>query len=128
MKTNHKPKILVIEKTAGDLEIFKRFLQDKYHVTGASDFNMAWEHLLDSSFDGVITDPYIIKEDVQEYLNIIRESFYEGPVIALTDYLTGNFSVDRDKFLKAGYVDLITKPFDREKLFAALEKHVLNKK
>ena len=61
-----------------------------------------------------------------EAVKLIREmpGYCDTPVIALTAYAMPG---DREKFLEAGCSDYIAKPFNKNELYAKLEKLLKNR-
>ncbi len=91
------------------------------HVTVANNGVEAVRAVAETEFDAVLMDIQMPEMGGVEATEKIRSDgrFAELPIIAVTAHA---MSDERDKFLKAGMNDRITKPIDPSNLFSTLEK------
>lgn len=97
------------------------------HVTVANNGLEAVEAVNARDWDAVLMDMQMPEMSGYEATEVIRKNpkFQKLPIIAMTAHaMTG----DKEKCLKAGMDDYITKPFEPEQLFAVLGKWIAPKK
>ena len=93
------------------------------NVDTAENGLMALEKLREKSYDGVLMDVQMPEMDGIETVKRMRSDLKltAVPVIAMT---ANALSGDREKCLKAGMDDYLSKPIDSRKLLAVLKKHI----
>lgn len=113
-------KILVVEDNEINQQVIKEILENEgFWVNVVEDGSQAVEILKHKAFDLVLMDLQMPVMDGYEASTVIRKTIdsTELPIIALSaDAMSGT----RDKVLKAGMDDYITKPIDKAELFNAL--------
>ena len=118
-------RILVVEDNPVNQQLIVKFLKKKGHVTSvADDGSIAVEMLKrDSRFDVILMDMQMPKMSGLEATAEIRKqeagTDRHIPIIALTASV---FKGDRERCLASGMDDYLTKPVNRDALFAALER------
>ncbi|QKG79946.1 ATP-binding protein [Tenuifilum thalassicum] len=118
-------KLLIVEDDTFNVAYFKELFDSlgfEYHIESSG--LEAIEHFRSNpSYDMVLMDiklPDMTGYDVIEKFKSINP---EIPIIAQTAYAA---KADREKALKAGCVDYISKPIFRDKLLALLHKHLVH--
>tara|TARA_Y100001954_G_scaffold127604_1_gene136779 strand:- start:24436 stop:26982 length:2547 start_codon:yes stop_codon:yes gene_type:complete len=121
--------ILIVEDDRVNQIAISRMLQKMGHSpTCVDNGKKALEALKKAEYDCVFMDIQMPIMDGIEATNIIRQSKDMAhlsviPIVALTAHAMPG---DRDKFLKMGMNDYISKPVTSDQLYAALEKLNLN--
>ena len=117
-------KILLVEDNPVSLKLAERLLEKRgYRVVAANSGPEALKALDEEIFDMVLMDIQMPGMDVVKAAESIRtidgEAGVHTPIIALT---ASAMEGDRDKAIKAGMDDYITKPIDAESLFRLIDK------
>ncbi len=81
----------------------------------------AVENVKTSKFDLILMDLQMPEMDGYEATKKIREMGLQIPIIALTAHALGEH---RDRALKSGFTDYLTKPIKREDLVDSIERHL----
>ena len=115
---------------ADDDRSLRRVLQFKleksgYAVTAVGDGQQALDCLKDSRFDLLLSDIKMPRVDGLDLLEQVRTLQPQLKVILITAHATVSQAVQA---VKLGAFDYITKPFEDDELFAALEKALAFKK
>jgi two-component system cell cycle response regulator DivK len=114
--------IAVVEDNADNRLLLHAFLGDKYRITEYETGQAALEGIRESLPDLVLLDVSLPGMDGIAVLGHIRadDHLRTLPVIALTAHAMHG---DREKFLKAGFNDYVSKPIiDEQVLFKAIER------
>ena len=111
---DNKAKILLVEDTLINLEIAKAILEEHgFMVSSAVNGSKAVEKFNHEKFDIILMDCLMPVMDGYEATRAIRESHHANcltiPVLALT---ASALQETKDKCLKAGMNDFLTKPFE----------------
>jgi len=117
-----KPTIAVVEDNPDNRMLLQAFLSDDYELTEYEDGVDALEGLKESVPDLVLLDISLPCIDGVEVLKRIRADarLRSLPVIALTAHAMAS---DRERLLKAGFDDYVSKPIvDEEILRAAIQQ------
>jgi signal transduction histidine kinase/ActR/RegA family two-component response regulator len=119
------PSVLVVEDNPVNQRIVCRLLEKAgFHTQIASDGRAALESLAGESFDAILMDCQMPVMDGYEAARQIRQAERNGrhvPIIAITAHAMEG---DRERCLRAGMDDYITKPVNREALVMALKKWI----
>jgi two-component system, sensor histidine kinase and response regulator len=121
-----RPRLLIVEDTPLNRELFAQLLEDTYDIQFAVDGESALTCVQQGNFDGVLLDIAIPLIDGYEVARAIREhEATEGrrrlPIIAVTAHATEGA---RQRALAVGCDAHITKPIDEEELFASLVRWI----
>lgn len=117
-----KPTIAVVEDNPDNRMLLQAFLSDDYELTEYEDGVGVLEGLKESVPDLVLLDISLPGIDGVEVLKRIRADarLRSLPVIALTAHAMAS---DRERLLKAGFDDYVSKPIvDEEILRAAIQQ------
>ena len=115
-------RIAVVEDNPDNRLLVRVILESRYEVTEYENGFLALEGLPKQIPDLVLLDVSLPEMDGTEVLKRIRghEQLHRLPVIALTAHAMAG---DREKFLKAGFDDYVTKPIvDETLLLEAIER------
>ncbi len=114
--------VLVIEDEPINQLIAQEFLEQAGMIVSLADNGQeALDRAVDTHFDLILADMQMPVMDGLEATQRLRElpAYMQTPIVAMT---ANAFSEDRDRCLKAGMNDFLTKPFDPDLLFATLLK------
>jgi len=114
-------KILLIEDNADSREIFVTALaREKFEVITASDGEEALEKIESGKFSVILADMSLPKISGWELIGIIKEKHPATPLIAVTAHA---MSGDKERALKAGCDDYISKPLKPSLLVEKVKKY-----
>jgi len=117
--------ILYVEDNLINQEVMESILKRKgYKYIGAYNGNEGLEVLKNNKIDLILMDIQMPELDGFQTTKIIREEEPKGshiPIIALTAYA---LIEDREKCIKAGMDDYITKPFEIESLYELIKIYI----
>ena len=122
--SSDKKKILIIEDNIETQLIFKVYLREKYSVEIAGNAEKGIELLTQSKFDLVLLDINLPgKWSGEDVLKEARKIFNneELPIIVITAYALRG---DREKFLRLGANDYLSKPVEKAALLEEIRKYV----
>lgn len=111
-----KPKILYIEDNIDTQELIKIFLRQIAEIDCSTHADNILQLLAEKDYDLILLDINLPgKIDGTDAIKLIRrdERFKNIPIIAVTAYAMIG---DREKFLKMGCNEYISKPFFRDEL------------
>ncbi len=115
-------RVLLADDSPTNRQLTIRLLELRGHsVVAAEDGLQAFEAWQQGTFDVILMDVQMPEMDGIEATAAIREHEGDGahiPVVALTAFATDS---DRDRCLMAGMDAYISKPFQAEQLYAAIE-------
>ena len=119
-KSDQTPRIMAVDDDQVILDLLKNFLSGfGYEYSVAHDGQEAIQLLQKERFDVVLTDMVMPRLDGMELLQHIRENYPRTDVIVVTGH-PANFTFT--SVIKAGAIDFITKPFNRDELEAKLDR------
>jgi PleD family two-component response regulator len=116
-----KRSILAVDDSAFILGILKNILQVGYKFSCVISGDDALRYLQNHRPDLFILDIEMPKLDGYELVKKIRENGHTAPVIFLTGNGTKEYVI---RAVKAGAVDFITKPVDKDQVLARIAKHI----
>lgn len=120
--------ILLVEDNELNQQVAKEILEDMgFAIDIAENGEIAVNKVNDKNYDIVLMDMQMpVMDGVEAARQIRKNSKYESiPIIAMT---ANAMATDRERCLKAGMNDHITKPIDPRKLFAILLRWMSDKK
>jgi CheY-like chemotaxis protein len=123
---DNRPAILVVEDNDDTRALLEHILRSQYRVTAVGDARSALDHLNKNGCSGLVLDINLGgKQTGADILRIARTIPGNEQVfaVALTAYALPG---DRERFLKAGFDQYVSKPFTRATLMAALREGVPN--
>ena len=112
--------ILLVEDTESLNSLYKRYFERQGFVVNAvlSGYE-ALDQIHKENFDLLILDVHLPDIDGLDLLTQMREAGFDSPVIVITGYGSVNVAVQS---MRAGAADFLIKPFNIDKLGAAVEK------
>ncbi|RZA13977.1 MAG: response regulator [Proteobacteria bacterium] len=112
-------RILVVEDSP-DNQMLLRVLLMRYgaKVDIAEDGLIGVDKALIGNFDLILMDVQMPRMDGYEAVKLLREKGFQKPIVALTAHA---MIEERERCLKAGYTDFLSKPIDRAKLIEVLK-------
>ncbi len=115
--------ILLAEDNRVNQLLMVRLLEGRGHrVTVAGDGRVALDEAARYSFDVILMDVQMPEMDGLEATRILRERGVRTPIIAMTAHAMQG---DRDKCLRAGMTDYVSKPIQPEEVFGVIEDAVM---
>lgn len=116
-------RILIVEDNPVNLDLVMQLLEDDYELLTAEDGASGLELALQERPELVLLDLSLPKKSGWEVCQGIREALGEQamPIVALTAHAIKG---DREKALRSGFDDYITKPINEEHLFATVAKYL----
>ncbi len=113
--------VLIIEDNADSREIFRTVLEMAgYEVTEAVDGEDALQKIEEAEYSVILVDLSLPKISGWDLIEIIKKKYPATPLIAATAHA---MSGDRDKALKAGCDDYISKPLKPSDLVKKVNKY-----
>lgn len=119
-----KPRVLVLEDNAESRLLLRHLLRRDFDATLVPGADAALEAAQSQSFDVALLDINLgEKRTGVDVFEAIREmpQHKELPVLACTAYALPG---DRERFLEAGFVSYVSKPFVKAELLSALRQAV----
>lgn len=121
VRTEHR--ILIVEDNEVSQEVCRAVIESAgYQAEVVSSGQSAVEACRTGDYSLVLMDCQMPGMDGYEATRILRESGHHLPVIALTAHA---FQEDRERCLRAGMNDYLSKPFSEEQLIAVVDSYVL---
>lgn len=119
-----KPRVLVLEDNAESRLLLRHLLRRDFEATLVSGADAALDAAQSQSFDAALLDINLGEKrtgvDVFEAIRAMEQ--HRGlPVLACTAYALPG---DRERFLEAGFVSYVSKPFVKAELISTLQQAV----
>lgn len=120
-------RILIVEDNPVNLDLVMQLLEDDYELLTAEDGEIGLKLALQERPDLILLDLSLPRKSGWEVCQAIREQLNSDamPIIALTAHAIKG---DREKALRIGFDDYVTKPIDEELLFETIEKYLAQKR
>lgn len=113
--------ILLVDDSEDNLELIQYILNlAGMRVDQARNGQEGLDKALKNKYDLVLMDLQMPVMDGYEAAKILRENHYQTPIIALTAHA---MKEERDKCIKLGFSDHVTKPIDRAQLLQTILHH-----
>jgi CheY-like chemotaxis protein len=123
VKAARARRILYVEDSPQNRDIVRRYLQDQFEILEAEDGEHGLHRAARELPDLILMDLSLPRIDGWECTRRILAdpAMARIPVIALTAHSNRE---DQDRARKAGCVDFLTKPVERDVLLAAIQRHI----
>ncbi|MDE6380378.1 MAG: response regulator [Muribaculaceae bacterium] len=118
---HERKKIMVVEDVDSNYQLFKEFLSDRFDVVHAKDGEEAIRVFAKETPDLVIMDINLPIKDGYQATDDIRMLSKTVPIVAVTAYAQIS---DREKIMKSGFTDYLSKPVEEEDLIATIRKYL----
>lgn len=122
--SDSKPRVLVLEDNAESRLLLRHLLRRDFEATLVNGADAALEAAQTQSFDAALLDINLgEKRTGVDVFKAIRamDKHQDLPVLACTAYALPG---DRERFLDAGFVSYVSKPFVKAELLSALQQAV----
>lgn len=117
-------RVLVVEDSSDNQLLVNLFLARRgMNVDFANNGEEGYKAALNSDYDLILMDMQMPVMDGYLATKQLREKGYRKPIIALTAHAMKD---DRDRCMKAGCDDYLTKPIDSAVLYSTLARHLPN--
>lgn len=115
-------RILIVEDNPVNLDLVMQLLEDDYELLTAEDGVSGLEIALSERPDLLLLDLSLPKKSGWEVCTELRGALGADamPIVALTAHAIKG---DREKALRSGFDDYVTKPIDEDVLFATVAKY-----
>ncbi len=115
-------RILIVEDNPVNLDLVMQLLEDDYELLTAEDGVSGLEIALSERPDMLLLDLSLPKKSGWEVCTELRATLGDKtmPIVALTAHAIKG---DREKALRSGFDDYVTKPIDEDVLFATVAKY-----
>ncbi len=116
-------RILIVEDNPVNLDLVMQLLEDDYTLLTAEDGVSGLELAINERPDLILLDLSLPKKSGWEVCQEAREALGADcmPIVALTAHAIKG---DREKALRSGFDDYVTKPIDEAVLFQTIEKYL----
>lgn len=116
-------RILIVEDNPVNLDLVMQLLEDDYELLTAEDGQSGIDIALAERPDLILLDLSLPKKSGWEVCQELRSTLGEQvmPIVALTAHAIKG---DREKALRSGFDDYITKPIDEDMLFETVRKYL----
>ena len=119
-------RILIVEDNPVNLDLVMQLLEDDYELLTAEDGQSGIDVALAERPDLILLDLSLPKKSGWEVCKELKETLGVAvmPIVALTAHAIKG---DREKAIKIGFDDYITKPIDEDLLFDTVERYLSQK-
>lgn len=119
-------RILIVEDNPVNLDLVMQLLEDDYELLTAEDGQSGIDIALAEKPDLILLDLSLPKKSGWEVCRELKETLGDNvmPIIALTAHAIKG---DREKALRMGFDDYVTKPIDEDLLFDTVERYLSQK-
>lgn len=115
--------ILAAEDSIDNQSLLELYLQPTHaKLMFAQDGNEALRLAVENRFDLILMDIQMPEMDGFEAVSRLRSQGWQGPIVALSAHA---HSAEKERALKNGFDDYLTKPITREKLWERIQFHTL---
>ena len=120
-------RILIVEDNPVNLDLVMQLLEDDYELLTAEDGQAGVDLAIGEKPDLILLDLSLPKKSGWEVCEEVKKTLGDAvmPIIALTAHAIKG---DREKALRIGFDDYVTKPIDEDLLFETIERHLSQKK
>lgn len=116
-------RILIVEDNPVNLDLVMQLLEDDYDLLTAEDGQSGLDIALSDRPDLILLDLSLPKKSGWEVCEELKKTLGDKvmPIVALTAHAIKG---DREKALRIGFDDYITKPIDEDVLFETVRKYL----
>lgn len=120
-------RILIVEDNPVNLDLVMQLLEDDYELLTAEDGQSGIDIALEERPDLILLDLSLPKKSGWQVCAELRTTLGAEvmPIVALTAHAIKG---DREKALRTGFDDYVTKPIDEDLLFETIERHLSQQK
>jgi CheY-like chemotaxis protein len=121
--TSNKKTVLIIDDDHDTLDLLEVFLYQEFEVVTAVNGFEGLNKAQESAPDLILTDIMMPVMNGIKFINNLRKNARTArvPVIAVTSFAEKHST---KSLLNVGFVDVITKPFDKESILAAVAANI----
>lgn len=116
-----RKKVMLVEDNESNYQLFREFLEGRFDVVRASDGEESIRVYARETPDLVIMDINLPIKDGYQATADIRMLSKTVPIVAVTAYAQIS---DRDKIMKSGFTDYLSKPVEEEELISTIRKYL----
>lgn len=116
-------RILIVEDNPVNLDLVMQLLEDEFELLTAEDGQAGIDLAIGERPDLLLLDLSLPKKSGWEVCEELKERLGDEvmPIVALTAHAIKG---DREKALRLGFDDYVTKPIDEDVLFATIARHL----
>lgn len=120
-------RILIVEDNPVNLDLVMQLLEDDYDLLTAEDGQSGIDIALGERPDLILLDLSLPKKSGWEVCEELKQTLGDEvmPIVALTAHAIKG---DREKAIRSGFDDYITKPIDEDLLFDTVQKYLSSNK
>lgn len=118
---HERKKIMVVEDVESNYQLFREFLADRFDLVRAKDGEESIRVYAKETPDLVVMDINLPIKDGYQATEDIRMLSKTVPIVAVTAYAQIS---DRERIMKSGFTDYLSKPVDEDELIATIRKYL----